>query len=737
MERILHDISYLKQIMDISSETLILISGEGVCLDICSHTDLWFLQEEFILGKNILSLLPAHTYHKLIADFQDVLINKKTITNSFRLPLHDYTYYGECKLMPFEGNVLCRYTDITNRENVKLKLTQAYEEMQEIQNVAKIGKWSLDTETNMIDYSGFCGDESEVKDMPISVDYYMQHFIIPEDREKMQIWFERILKHPYKQRISYRISVKQKIYYMSVKCIYREKDKQHKRSSKIEGIVQDVTEMHKRRNDISMLTHVIFNANESICGVYADGTLKFANQIFRQIHGIGIDEDVSKYKVYNTGYGFAPNKELWLERVIGMQDRVELNFTYNQQAINGVESIIYGGKFYKMTEDDGTYSYWAFAYDITQQARYESEMKRYNQLIYTIFNNIPASISVKDVNDDFRFIYRNSINEDESRLQKDLMSTVRITDFDIFPKEEAWRIRKEDIRINETGEPLHRITQSLNIDGEVQYYDILKLKIDNPNFSPMILSIKWNITQLEIMKRKLVDAKQKAEESDRLKTIFLANISHEIRTPLNAIVGFSGIMAECEDKKQREIYNKIIDQSTKRLLKFIEDILLLSRIESGEVKLTMADISLNNLCNEVRDYVDSKMPPLVTLTFEVPEKDTILYLDEKYVIQIYMILIKTSCRFIESEGNVWFGYVDKGRYIECYVKDNGKGIVNEGEDVFSLFSKYNYGNDGSELELTICHSLIQLMGGNITARSKEGVGSEFIFILPKHYKSEN
>ena len=151
----------------------------------------------------------------------------------------------------------------------------------------------------------------------------------------------------------------------------------------------------------------------------------------------------------------------------------------------------------------------------------------------------------------------------------------------------------------------------------------------------------------------------------------------------------------------------------------------------------MADISLNNLCNEVRDYVDSKMPPLVTLTFEVPEKDTILYLDEKYVIQIYMILIKTSCRFIESEGNVWFGYVDKGRYIECYVKDNGKGIVNEGEDVFSLFSKYNYGNDGSELELTICHSLIQLMGGNITARSKEGVGSEFIFILPKHYKSEN
>ena len=88
MERILHDTSYLKQIMDISSETLILISDEGVCLDICSHTDLWFLQEDFILGKNIFSLLPAHTYHKVIVDFQDVLVNKETITTSFRLPLH-------------------------------------------------------------------------------------------------------------------------------------------------------------------------------------------------------------------------------------------------------------------------------------------------------------------------------------------------------------------------------------------------------------------------------------------------------------------------------------------------------------------------------------------------------------------------------------------------------------------------------------------------------------------------
>lgn len=107
----------------------------------------------------------------------------------------------------------------------------------------------------MIDYTGFCGENSEERKMPpISLDYYMQHFIIPEDREKMRIWVGKILGHPYKQRISYRISVMQKIYYMSVKCIYSEKDKQYKHSRKIEGIVQDVTEMHKRRNDISMLT---------------------------------------------------------------------------------------------------------------------------------------------------------------------------------------------------------------------------------------------------------------------------------------------------------------------------------------------------------------------------------------------------------------------------------------------------------------------------------------------------
>jgi signal transduction histidine kinase len=729
MDRKLHDMDNLQQIMELTSDTLILLSAEGVCLDVVSPGDLWFLQPEVILDKNVLALLPSHTYHKLIIDFQRVLTQQVTLFLSFRLPLRDATYYGECKLVPYEGCVLCRYTDITNRENVKFKLSQAYEEMQEIQNVARIGKWILDTETNTIQYIGFYHYNDEAKTLKISVSRYMR-LVIPEDREKVANWLDGVLEHRSSTNISFRVRMAGNIHYMSVKCIYRKKNVHHQ-AQLIEGIIQNVSEMHRRRNDINMLTHVIFNANESIYGALPDGTLKFANQIFRNTHHIGVDEDISAYKIYHTNCGFAIDQKMWQERVAAMDDKIEINFTYDSPIIDkDEEQVIYEGKFYKMTEDDGSYSFWSFAYDATKRIRYESEMKRSNELISTIFKNIPASISVKDVDDDYRFIYRNSLTEDSRKVQKDMMSKAKLTDFDIYPEDEAKNIRLEDMKVNETGEPFHQVTQGINARGEVMYFDILKLKISDPNFSPMILCIKWNITPIEMMKRKLVSAKQKAEESDRLKTIFLANISHEIRTPLNAIVGFSNIMVECEDAKQRDSYHKIIDQSTKRLLKFINEILLLSRIESGEVKLTLSDVHLDDLCNEVYDLADSESPQTVDVIYEAPRQKTVIKSDENYIIQIFMILIRTSFKFIDK-GQVWFGYEDKGDVVECYVKDNGKGLVNEEEDVFSLFTRYNYGNDGSELELTICHAIVQMMGGSITAESKKDIGSKFIFTLPK------
>lgn len=716
--------------MEATSETLLLLSNEGICLDVCAHTDLWFLQPDVILGKNVLALLPSHTYHKLIVDFQRVLINKISVTHCFRLPLKDETYFGECKFIPFDGNVLCRYTDITNRENISQKLTQTYEEMQEIQHVAQIGKWALNTETNELFYTGSYADNDEVRSLSLPLERFMR-LVIPEDRVKMTSWLERILKHTSNQNISFRVRILRHIYYMSVKCITRRK-KPHGTDNIIEGIIQNVTEMHKRRNDINMLTHVIFNANESIYGALPDGTMKFANQVFRHHHHIDIDADISQYKVYNTNYVYAQSKAEWNERVNAMEGKVDVNFLYDNQALDdSAEPIVYEGKFYKMTEDDGTFSYWAFAHDVTQRVRFESEMKRYNQLLSTIFNNIPASISVKDVDDDYRFIYRNSLVDDKRIALTDITSKVKLTDFDVFPDDEAWKIRREDSLINETGETIHQVVQGVNQNGEVLYYDILKLKISDPNFSPMILCIKWNVTPLELMKRKLVDAKQKAEESDRLKTIFLANISHEIRTPLNVIVGFSNIMVDCDSQEQRESYHSIIDQSTKRLLKFINQILLLSRLESGEIKLSLTDIRLNDLCNEVYDFADSESTEKVNVIFESPKDNLVINTDSNYLIQVFMILIRTAFKFIDK-GSVWFGYVNKDSCVEFYVRDNGKGLVSGNEDVFSLFTRYNYGNDGSELELTICHALVQMLGGTISAESKKDMGSRFVFTLPKH-----
>ena len=245
MGKDLHDINKLKQIMELTSETLLLISADGICLDVVNTTDLRFLQPDVLIGKNVLLLLPEHTYHKLIVNFQEVLTNGKTITQGFRLPLADKTYFGECKLIPFEGKVLCRYIDITNRENVKLRLTQTHEEMQEIQSVASIGKWILDTQTMMITYIGFYQSFDGTRTMKLSVDRYI-NFIIPEDRDKVRLWLKMVLAQPYNQNVSFRIRMMKNIHYMSVKCIFRKKEVQHRRNI-IEGITYIRRSMERKR----------------------------------------------------------------------------------------------------------------------------------------------------------------------------------------------------------------------------------------------------------------------------------------------------------------------------------------------------------------------------------------------------------------------------------------------------------------------------------------------------------
>ena len=139
MDRILHDVDNAHKILQLTSDTLILVDKNGTCLDIDPHSDLWFLQEDRLLGKNLFNLLPDHTFQKLLPDFRRVTQQGITVNRNYRLPLEGgETYYFKCIMQPYDGDkVLCQYRDITARSNVKLQLERTNYELKEIQKAAR------------------------------------------------------------------------------------------------------------------------------------------------------------------------------------------------------------------------------------------------------------------------------------------------------------------------------------------------------------------------------------------------------------------------------------------------------------------------------------------------------------------------------------------------------------------------------------------------------------------------
>ena len=171
----------------------------------------------------------------------------------------------------------------------------------------------------------------------------------------------------------------------------------------------------------------------------------------------------------------------------------------------------------------------------------------------------------------------------------------------------------------------------------------------------------------------LIEAKQRAEESDRLKSAFLANVSHEIRTPLNAIVGFSEVIAHTESECEREEYLDIVKANSNLLLHLINDILDLSRIESGKMEFIDENIQMDELCEELRQMHQMRIKNDVKIIFERPAASLTIVSDSHRLRQLYSNLISNAIKYTEK-GAITFGYKLKGDMMEGYVRDSGSGI---------------------------------------------------------------
>ncbi len=253
----------------------------------------------------------------------------------------------------------------------------------------------------------------------------------------------------------------------------------------------------------------------------------------------------------------------------------------------------------------------------------------------------------------------------------------------------------------------------------------------------LIAAIAYYIRILRKAYTRLSEAMEKAEQANQLKSAFLANMSHEIRTPLNAIVGFSNMLPDIEDRKEMREYADIIETNTDLLLQLINDILDMSKIEAGTFDFCPSLIDVNQTMEEIEQSMRLRLKKeTVTLTFTERLPECTLYTDKNRLIQLISNFVINAIKFTQT-GSIRMGYRLKDADTICfYVSDTGCGMSEEQcKHVFERFVKYNpFFVQGTGLGLSICQMIIDRLGGTIGVESEENKGSTFWFTLP--YRQE-
>lgn len=247
-----------------------------------------------------------------------------------------------------------------------------------------------------------------------------------------------------------------------------------------------------------------------------------------------------------------------------------------------------------------------------------------------------------------------------------------------------------------------------------------------------LISINYDITDLKQIEEMLVNERDRAEASDRLKSAFLANMSHEIRTPLNAIVGFSSLLASAENVVEKELYNSLISHNNELLLNLINDIIDLSKIEAGYLELHQNWFNFTELLDECVAEYARLLPSGVELLTSYPEHDALVELDKLRIKQILNNFLSNALKNT-TRGHVEVFYEIDKHCVRIGVKDTGRGIPqNMLEKIFERFEKVDSFAQGVGLGLSICKSIVDKMNGRIQVYSQLGLGTTFIAELPCH-----
>lgn len=381
--------------------------------------------------------------------------------------------------------------------------------------------------------------------------------------------------------------------------------------------------------------------------------------------------------------------------------------------------------------------------DVTNLSDSLQALHQERETLEVLLDSMPFCIFFTDRQ--YQYIRVNRMMSELLRLSKSELAIGK-TNKEFFTKRVARKMIEEDRTIFETGNPLvNKIVyfEDEGIDGFWMEKNKIPIR-DERGVITMIMGIFKDVSDLMRIENELKLAKERAEESDRLKTSFLANMSHEIRTPMNGIVGFANLLRDPGlSEEKRDLFLKHIDHSSKQLLNIIDDIIDISKIESGQLKISNKPVRINEILEELYSSffhrIRGDAPGQKLVDFKLKKgnesNEFTIVTDDFRLSQIFNNLIGNAIKFTK-EGHITFGYSLKDqRHVEFFVSDSGIGIPhNKQRLIFDRFGQLNQESSlqpkGTGLGLPISKSLVNLMGGEMWVESEVGKGATFYFTLP-------
>ena len=376
----------------------------------------------------------------------------------------------------------------------------------------------------------------------------------------------------------------------------------------------------------------------------------------------------------------------------------------------------------------------AYTINVTSQCEKESHIRRLEERNRKIIEALP----------EFIFIFDNNFFITDVLMAPD---TVLLHPVDVLKGADGRSIYSPEVsdlfirNINEClkdGE-MKEIEYPLDVENGRYYFQARIAPFEGNNVLALIHDIGERVQHA----KELIEAKRKAEEADRMKSVFLANMSHEIRTPLNAIVGFSDVIGSTYDElseEERADFVRLISINSEHLVRLIDDVLDLSKIESNTIKFTFTDCSLQSLMMDIEKEQAMKPISEIEIRASFPNEDVYINTDATRLKQVVCNFINNARKFTEK-GYIHFGYaVDpvNADFVNIFVEDTGSGIPQECQkDIFDRFYKVDTFKQGTGLGLSICKTIVEHLQGDISVESEMGRGSRFTVILPFERQAVN